>query len=107
MDKACISGLLRGYPQTYAASFGGEENGRYLCAISDDGVGIAPEGLKALNRGDGIASTQGSDEKVEHGLGLKLVVQIVKAHRGTISFSGNTPHGLEVRISLPPQPLIS
>ena len=85
----------------------GEENGCCFCAISDDGVGIAPERLKALNRGDGIASTQGSDEKVEHGLGLKLVVQIVKAHRGTISFSGNTPHGLEVRISLPPQPLIS
>lgn len=85
----------------------GEENGRYLCVISDDGVGIALERLKALNRGDGIASTQGSDEKAEHGLGLKLVVQIVKAHRGTVSFSGNTPHGLEVRISLPPQPLIS
>lgn len=85
----------------------GEENGRYLCVISDDGVGIAPERLKALNRGDGIASTQGNDEKAEHGLGLKLVVQIVKAHRGTVSFSGNTPHGLEVRISLPPQPLIS
>lgn len=85
----------------------GEENGRYLCVISDDGVGIALERLKALNRGDGIASTQGSDEKAEHGLGLKLVVQIVKAHRGTVSFSGNTPHGLKVRISLPPQPLIS
>ena len=85
----------------------GEENGHYLCVISDDGVGIALERLKALNRGDGIASTEGSDEKAEHGLGLKLVVQIVKAHRGTVSFSGNTPHGLEVRISLPPQPLIS
>ena len=43
----------------------------------------------------------------EHGLGLKLVMQIVKAHRGTVSFSGSTPHGLEVRISLPTQPLIS
>lgn len=85
----------------------GEENGRCLCTISDDGMGIAPECLKALNRGEGIASTQCSGEKTEHGLGLKLVMQIVKAHRGTVSFSGNTPHGLEVRISLPPQPLIS
>ena len=85
----------------------GEKNGRCLCTVSDNGVGIAPEQLKALNRGDNIASTQGSDEKLEHGLGLKLVVQIVKAHHGTISFSGSTPHGLEVRISLPTQPLIS
>ena len=85
----------------------GEENGRCLCTVSDDGIGIAPERLKVLNRGDDITSTQGSDEKNEHGLGLKLVMQIVKAHRGTVSFSGSTPHGLEVRISLPTQPLIS
>ena len=73
----------------------------------DDGMGITPERLKALNRGDDIASTQGSDEKAEHGLGLKLVAQIVKVHRGIVSFSANAPHGLEVRISLPTQPLIS
>lgn len=85
----------------------GEENGRCLCTVSDDGIGIKPERLKVLNRGDDITSTQGSDEKNEHGLGLKLVMQIVKAHRGTVSFSGSTPHGLEVRISLPTQPLIS
>ncbi len=85
----------------------GEENGRCLCTVSDDGVGIEPERLKVLNRGDDITSTQGSDEKNKHGLGLKLVMQIVKAHRGTVSFSGSTPHGLEVRISLPTQPLIS
>lgn len=85
----------------------GEENGRCFCTVSDDGIGIEPERLKVLNRGDDITSTQGSDEKSEHGLGLKLVMQIVKAHRGTVSFSGSTPHGLEVRISLPPQPLIS
>lgn len=85
----------------------GEENGRCLCTVSDDGIGIEPERLKVLNRGDDITSTQGSDEKNEHGLGLKLVMQIVKAHRGTVSFSGSTPHGWEVRISLPTQPLIS
>lgn len=85
----------------------GEENGRCLCTVSDDGIGIEPERLNVLNRGDDITSTQGSDEKNEHGLGLKLVMQIVKAHRGTVSFSGSTPHGLEVRISLPTQPLIS
>lgn len=84
----------------------GEESGCCLCTISDDGAGIAAEHLKALNRGDAIASTRNSDGKTEHGLGLKLVVQIVKAHCGTVSFSENTPHGLEVRISLPIRPLV-
>ena len=41
----------------------GEENGRCLCAVSDDGVGIAQERLKALNRGADITSTQNSDGK--------------------------------------------
>lgn len=85
----------------------GEKNGCCLCTVSDDGVGIAPEFLNALKRGDDIASTQESDGKSEHGLGLKLVEQIVKAHRGIISFSGNTPRGLEVKISLPIQPYLS
>ena len=85
----------------------GEESGYCLCSVTDDGVGISPELLKALNRGDDIASTQDSDGKSEHGLGLKLVTQIVKAHRGTITFASNPPHGLEVTISLPVQPLLS
>ncbi|HIX60391.1 MAG TPA: HAMP domain-containing histidine kinase [Candidatus Blautia gallistercoris] len=85
----------------------GEKNGCCLCTVSDDGVGIAPEFLKALRRGDDIASTQDSDGKSEHGLGLKLVEQIIEAHRGTISFSSNTPRGLEVKISLPIQPYLS
>lgn len=85
----------------------GEENGCALCVISDDGVGIAPDRLKALNCGDTIASSQRGDEKAEHGLGLKLVAQIVKAHQGTISFAGSIPHGLTVKISLPMRSNIS
>lgn len=79
----------------------GEENGRCLCTVQDDRAGIAPEFLKVLNQGDDIASTQDSGGKSEHGLCLKLVMQIFKAHRGTIYFADSPPHGLEVRISLP------
>ena len=78
----------------------GEEEGRCLCVVSDDGAGIAPELLEALNRGDAIASTRGG-EKSEHGLGLKLVAQIGRAHRGSVSFASASPHGLVVRILLP------
>lgn len=85
----------------------GEENGCALCVISDDGVGIAPDLLEVLNGGDAIDSSQSGDAKAEHGLGLKLVAQIVKAHQGTISFTGSIPHGLTVKISLPMRPNIS
>ena len=42
-----------------------------------------------------------SNSRAEHGLGLKLVKQIVRAHKGTIQFSDSVPHGLTVQISLP------
>ncbi len=85
----------------------GEENGYGLCTVSDDGVGIAPPLLETLNQGNSISSTQNSNGTSEHGLGLKLVTQIVKAHQGTIRFSSSTPHGLEVKITLPAQPRFS
>lgn len=85
----------------------GQENGRCLCTVTDDGVGMPPALMKALQEGKPIGSTRDGDEKTEHGLGLKLVVQIVKAHRGTVAFAGNEPHGLRVTLSLPVQPAFS
>lgn len=79
----------------------GAEKGCCLCTVEDDGVGIAPELLEVLNRGDAIASTRSGGEVAEHGLGLKLAVQIAKVHQGTISFAGAVPHGLVVQIALP------
>ena len=38
---------------------------------------------------------------MEHGLGLRIVRQIVKAHRGTIQFANTVPQGLTVKIFLP------
>ena len=96
--RNCITHNPKGCAITLSV---GEENGCALCVISDDGVGIAPDRLEALNGGDSIDSSQSGDEKAEHGLGLKLVEQIVKAHQGRISFASSIPHGLTVKISLP------
>ena len=53
--------------------------------------------LEALNREADVSSTQGG----EHGLGLKLVRQIVKAHGGMVQFRQAVPHGLEISIVFP------
>lgn len=73
----------------------GAEDGRCTCTVMDDGKGLDAVRLDALNRGEDVSSTQGG----EHGLGLKLVRQIAKAHGGTVRFRQAVPQGLEVSIS--------
>ena len=73
----------------------GAEDERCTCMVTDNGVGMDTVQLEALNKAQDISSTQGG----EHGLGLKLVRQIVKAHGGTVRFQQAVPHGLEVSIT--------
>ena len=77
----------------------GAEAGQCTCTVADDGVGMDAARLEALNREAEVSSTQGG----EHGLGLKLVRQIVKAHGGTVRFGQAVPRGLAVSIVFPPE----
>lgn len=72
-----------------------------IFAVTDNGHGINEAQLNALNSDKDISSTQKPTEEMEHGLGLRIVRQIVKAHQGTIQFTDTVPHGLTVNIFLP------
>ncbi|WP_320920554.1 sensor histidine kinase [Eisenbergiella porci] len=69
--------------------------------VTDSGHGISEAYLKRLNNDENVSSTQKQTGEVEHGLGLKIVRQIVRAHQGVILFSEVHPHGLSVEIKLP------
>ena len=69
--------------------------------ISDTGCGISESRISLLNSGMSISSTQEENNDADHGLGNKIVRQIVKAHHGKLHFLKNSPHGLIIKISLP------
>ena len=69
--------------------------------VADTGNGIDETYLKLLNHNTSIPSSQNSYNDTEHGLGLKIVRQIVKLHQGKISFSNAVPHGLHIEIDIP------
>lgn len=83
-------------------SVGGSAGG-CIFSVTDDGRGMDEALLKSLNSGGEISSTQRETDGEEHGLGLKTVRQIVRAHRGEIWFSQTAPHGVSVTVKIPPE----
>ncbi len=77
-----------------------KENNCFSVLIQDNGCGISRQFIHLLNSGEDIESLQQQLHN-EHGLGLKIVKQIVRVHNGSISFSENTPKGLNVVLYFP------
>ncbi len=69
--------------------------GYYILAVSDNGAGFRQEILKKLNR------PISSDELQNHGLGLTIVRQIIKAHGGTTDFYNLPDGGCTTVLNLP------
>jgi two-component system nitrogen regulation sensor histidine kinase NtrY len=63
--------------------------------VADEGPGIAAEDVPKL------FEPEFSRKKAKSGLGLAIVLRIVKDHLGTISVSRNDPHGARFIIELP------
>lgn len=70
--------------------------------VADHGIGLRDEALDALRRRERGFCTE--PEGAEHGLGLKIVCQIVEAYHGRIVFEQTRPHGLTVFLFFRRQP---
>lgn len=78
-----------------------QENGMVLLSIKDDGKGASAETLEHLNVAGFTADPYQVSGEAAHGIGLRLVCQIVNAHHGTVEFANLNPHGFEVKVKLP------
>ena len=79
---------------------GPAQTGGCVFTVADDGAGVSADKPAHPQRGAPVASTQAPDPggAAEHGLGLRIVQQIVRAHHGRLSFATASPHGLVVRV---------
>jgi signal transduction histidine kinase len=79
----------------------GFENQQFVFDIADNGIGIpAIERKKVFEKFYRVGSEMTRRTKGT-GLGLYIVAQILKSHRGTIQIVGNEPTGTVFKITLP------
>ena len=79
---------------------GPAQAGGCVFTVADDGAGVSADKLRTLNRGAPVASTQAPDPggAAEHGLGLRIVQQIVRAHHGRFPLLLLRPTAWSVRV---------
>ncbi len=69
--------------------------------VADDGPGIPPQHLRDVLEPFFRLDGSRSDRPGSIGLGLSIVLEIVRAHDGTLTLANAEPHGLVARITLP------
>lgn len=74
-----------------------------VCRLSvlDDGRGASDTIIQQLNDHHFVAKHYQASGEAAHGIGLRLVCQIVKVHHGTVCFTNLSPHGFNVTIEFP------
>lgn len=69
---------------------------KYL--VTDNGTGISEKQLEQFNAGSFSSTNYKASGETNHGFGLRLVQQIVKAHGGSITYEKVPPSGLSIKI---------
>lgn len=65
-----------------------------LCIkLSDDGIGISVAQLKKLQQDTHYMAGDEPMDGTSHGLGLRIVRQIIQVHNGNVQFCQHEPHG--------------
>jgi len=71
------------------------QDGQLQCSVSDTGVGLPTEKVDQIFSAFFTTKAQGS------GMGLAISRSIVESHGGRLWVSPRTPHGADVRFTVP------
>jgi two-component system, OmpR family, phosphate regulon sensor histidine kinase PhoR len=77
------------------------DNNHYVFEIKDNGIGIPQNEKQRIFEKFYRVGNEDTRETKGTGLGLYIVNQIIKAHRGSIQVNDNQPNGTIFKISLP------
>ncbi len=77
----------------------GRDDGNLFLIVADNGCGISDEVVARMFEPYVTTKTKGT------GLGLPIVKKIIDEHHGTISVKNIMPHGAEITIALPIDPI--
>lgn len=77
------------------------ENNNFIFCISDNGMGISSSEKKKVFEKFYRVGNEETRKTKGTGLGLYIVAQIIKAHKGTIQIFDNQPSGTTFKIVLP------
>ncbi|NEI03059.1 ATP-binding protein [Rhizobium leguminosarum] len=72
----------------------------FSISVIDDGPGV-PEGLREKIFEPFFKGDSSRSDRAGFGLGLSIVVDVVRSHQGNVSVLANRPHGLLVRVDIP------
>ena len=78
-----------------------EDAESYILSVEDDGVGISDEQLEKLRNTPHYMMSDNGTEEPRHGLGLLIVRQIMRAHRGDVSFGHSASGGFLAALQFP------
>jgi len=78
-----------------------EEARRVSITVKDEGIGIAKEDRDLIFQKFYRTGNENTRRTKGTGLGLFIVNEIVKAHKGTITLKPNTPTGRIFTVTLP------
>ncbi|HZH69156.1 MAG TPA: tetratricopeptide repeat-containing sensor histidine kinase, partial [Flavobacteriaceae bacterium] len=84
-----------------------EESLQFVLEITDTGSGIATSTVHNLLSGKQVIGTKGTSGEMGTGIGLSIVRDFVKLHKGQLEFMNNFPTGTIVRVCFPKEDEVS
>lgn len=70
-----------------------------ILSVTDDGIGISTEKQRELEEKPHYMESTDERLDLRHGLGLLIVQQIVRAHKGTMQIENIAPHGCKTSLT--------